>query len=143
MTNLDKIKAMSAEEFYKFDRKMPCHKCIYHSDFDGCTNTEPISLSHDTVCERGCIEWLNQEDNPMPEIQVGDIVEVEPHGITPAKRFVMLDSETAVNVNDFNRPQPAERMQIKDIKLIRLIWRYCSDGYYVVVWRDDNDTSAD
>lgn len=130
MKNIDKIRAMSAEELGTFLGKAinNCSLCRYQN-IPECSGN----------CEKGITKWLNQEVNPMPKLQVGDIVEVEPHGITPAKRFVMLDSETAVNVNDFNQPQPAEKMQIKDIKLIRLIWRYCSDGYYVVVWRAENE----
>lgn len=69
MTNLDKIRQMSAEELVKmFDGAWGCYRCSYNEG-------GACGRLGDNQCTDGIIKWLNSEhENPMPEIKVGDYI---------------------------------------------------------------------
>lgn len=65
MKNIDKIRAMSAEELGAFLGKAinQCSLCNYQ-DIPECSGN----------CEKGITRWLNaKHEKPMPEIKAGDI----------------------------------------------------------------------
>lgn len=133
MTNREWLNSLSAEELYEFDKEGMCHKCIYHRQ-DGCDNTEPIATkSYHNVCKKGYILWLNQERNPMPEIQAGDIlftgnisdfyVAIAPNMLVKANCFVVLD---LANVLSHDKIEYVARWK-DEINDIERIWRAEND----------------
>ena len=137
MTNLDKIRNMPAEDFAEyiinFNR---CSKCVHYNkeEFECGYLETPIP------CIDGVTKWLEQESNPMPKLEIGDIVEISPSGVIPAKRYIILPNDVAILVNDFSRPQPAERITLKMLpaSLCRMVYRYFQDEGYKEIWRADN-----
>jgi hypothetical protein len=75
----------------------------------------------------------------MPKLEIGDIVEIAPVGITPAKRYVILPNNVVILVNDFSQPQPANRMTLERLRALpcRMVWRYFPNEY-LVIWRADD-----
>lgn len=68
MTNLEKIRAMSAEELASLiNEDSTCGLCVHRHK--ACTR--------ESNCWQGVVEWLNKKYiEPMPELQVGDIIVV-------------------------------------------------------------------
>lgn len=113
MKNIDKIRQMSAEELAKLISN--------HSSCDFCTSKKENCI--DDNCESRILEWLNQDTNPMPELERGDIVET---------RYYTL---VALN-NVLVRSATKERMVLDDVGEIERIWRFSIDtGEYEVIWR--------
>lgn len=71
MKNIDKIRAMSAEELVlEYQSVRACEVCSYFED-DECSLK---GYAGSRECNGGRIKWLNQEDNPMPKLECGDIL---------------------------------------------------------------------
>ena len=129
MTNREWICNLSNKELARVISDS-CTYCTYHANRN---------------CSGGCVEgitaWLKQERiEPMPELQVGDIVEIAPSDGIPAKRYVILPNYVAILVNDFSRPQPATRITIESLRALpcRMVWRYFPNEY-LVIWRADSE----
>lgn len=117
MKNIDKIRAMSAEELA--EKLLPphceCEYCIINAECNHiCGN-----------CYGKIAEWLNQEANPMPEIKVGDIVDTIYYALV------------AIDHNVFVRSATREKMELNDAGKIERIWRFNSEGEYEMIWRAD------
>lgn len=117
MKNIDKIRAMSARELAK-ELCFSCCFCIHSDNF--CKNND---------CYESRLEWLNQESNPMPKIQIGDVLEVVLKGgnwydgICVAKGVVYIMGECICK-------------EITEVK-IKAISRW-SSGSMEEIWRADN-----
>lgn len=139
MRRIDRFRAMSAEELAEMLGYKACRWCSYYDEpNDKCSiNIVTRNLNHCKVC---ITEGLNQEVNPMPELEIGDIVEIDPVDITPAKRYVILPNNVAILVNNFAQPQPANRITLEMLRALscRMVWRYFPNEY-LVIWRADND----
>lgn len=123
MTNLDKIKAMSAEDLAEyiinFNR---CSKCVHYNKEE----FECGYLETPVPCIDGVTKWLNQEVNPMPKLECGDVVETRHYALV------------ALDFNVLVRSATKERMVLNDAGKIERIWRVNSEGEYEVIWRADN-----
>ena len=115
MKNIDKIRAMSAEELAeKLDRKGKCGLCIW--EYAECG-----------FCACGITQWLNQEINPMPKLKIGDVVKTE-YG-----EYVVIDDNKVVN------PTTMKRTVLNNICVTtRFIYRYSEDEYKEI-WSVYND----
>lgn len=112
MKNIDKLRAMSAEDLAYY---LDCKCCIY--DKDPCGN----------ACITGQTAWLNQEVNPMPKLEVGDVVKTE-YG-----EYVVIDDNKVVN------PTTMKRTIFNNICVTtRFIYRYSEDEYKEI-WSVNND----
>lgn len=132
MTNREWLNKLSDKELA--GELHGCKHCAYIGEFC-CERPEYKN------CVDGITEWLNAEHiEPMPELQVGDIVEIAPSDGIPAKRYVILPNYVAILVNDFSRPQPATRITIESLRALscRMVWRYFPNEY-LVIWRADSE----
>lgn len=133
MTNLDKIRNMPAEDFAEYIINFnSCSKCVHYNKEE----FECGYLETPVPCIDGVTKWLEQESNPMPKLEIGDIVEISPSGVIPAKRYVILSNDVAILVNDFSQPHPAERITLEGLCTLscRMVWRY-SQNQYLAIWR--------
>lgn len=139
MRRIDRFRAMSAEELAEMFEYKACRWCSYYDEpNDKCSiNIVTRNLSH---CRVGITEGLNQDDNPMPELAIGDIVEIAPVDGIPAKRYVILPNNVAILVNDFSQSEPATRITLERLRALscRFVWRYFPNEY-LVIWRADNE----
>ena len=123
MTNLDKIKAMSAEDLAEyiinFNR---CSKCVHYNKEE----FECGYLETPVPCIDGVTKWLNQEVNPMPKLECGDVVETRHYALV------------ALDFNVLVRSATKERMVLNDAGKIERIWRVNSEGEYEVIWRAES-----
>lgn len=117
MKNIDKIRAMSAEELAKWKRSRRC--------FNNCR----FEQTCDMAC-KGLIEWLYQEINPMPEIKIGDVLDVVLEddawydGVYVAKGIVYILGECICK-------------EITEVK-IKSVSRW-SSGSMHEIWRADDE----
>lgn len=128
MKNIDKIRQMSAEELAY---------CIRDSCLC-CSNGECGPDASTDGCLQGIMEWLNQEDNPMPILKIRDIVE------TVDNRYVVLDNNVAISVaGKCCEKQPAIISEVNEIienETISYIWRYSPlTRKFEKIWRADNE----
>ncbi|SHI56323.1 hypothetical protein SAMN02745671_01013 [Anaerovibrio lipolyticus DSM 3074] len=83
-------------------------------------------------CLREMNKWLNQEVNPMPELEKGDVIEVSGNNY----KYVYLDDGVSVLIGA-DRPKLVRNIRgncnIKSIKRYEL-----SKDKYTCVWRADN-----
>ncbi len=118
MKNIDKIRAMSAEELADYLDKN-CDNCAYSLN---CASQD------DRTCYHGIVEWLNQEVNPMPEIKAGDLlfygkgkesyyVAIAPDKLVTLRGYVIVDLENAIRKDS-----------------ITTVKRY-KDGGLATIWR--------
>jgi len=122
MKNIDKIRAMSAEELVlEYQSVRACEVCSYFED-DECSLK---GYAGSRECNGGRIKWLNQEDNPIPKLECGDIVETRHYALV------------ALDFNVLVRSATKERMVLNDAGEIERIWRFNSEGEYEVIWRAD------
>ena len=114
--NIDKVRDMSVEELAnKIGEKGRCGFCVRKCD-GGCSN-----------CEDNIIRWLNQEVNPMPTLEVGDIVDTN-NGLS----YVAISPMTLVS-----RDQ-RKQCDLEDItRIIIRILQYNGDCYQTI-WRADD-----
>jgi hypothetical protein len=123
VTNLDKIKAMSAEDLAEyiinFNR---CSKCVHYNKEE----FECGYLETPVPCIDGVTKWLNQEVNPMPKLECGDVVETRHYALV------------ALDFNVLVRSATKERMVLNDAGKIERIWRVNSEGEYEVIWRAES-----
>ena len=124
MTNRKWLENMSDEELASFmDKKTSCEICI-HGSYDGCGMN----------CQKNIAEWLKQKHTePMPELQIGDILYTETGwsyvAISPMT-LVGRDQIKQCNIEDINNI--VTRMRVKSI------YRY-DGGFYQIIWRADDD----
>lgn len=115
MKNIDKIRAMSAEELAELCNNN-CQMCVYQE------NCMEIN------CVQGIMEWLNQESNPMPELEAGDIIK------THYAEYVAIGGAVIVNPITYVRKFLGELDGH-----IRFIYRYNrAEKEYEEIWRDDD-----
>lgn len=107
MKRIDRFRAMSAEELAEMFEYKACRWCSYYDEpNDKCSiNIVTRNLSH---CKVGITEGLNQDDNPMPEIKVGDLlfyskesyyVAITPDKLVTLRGYVVVDLENAIRNN--------------------------------------------
>ena len=120
MKNIDKIRAMSAEELGAFLSKAvnQCSLCNYQ-DISKCSGN----------CEKGITQWLNKKYiEPMPELEAGDIVK------THYAEYVAIGGAVIVNPITYVRKFLGELDGH-----IRFIYRYNgAEKEYEEIWRDDD-----
>jgi hypothetical protein len=129
MTNREWLDSLSNEELGTFLGKAisQCSLCHYQ-DIPECSGN----------CEKGITKWLNKKSNterlkqeyiePMPTLQVGDIVQTRPYS-----RYVAIDPITLVKAKNI------ERVCLRDIGDIVQIWRLEGGEEYRCIWRADNE----
>lgn len=130
MKNIDKIRAMSAEELVlRYQSVRPCEVCSY---FEG----DECSLkgyAGKRECNGGRIKWLTQGDNLMPELKAGDLlftgkivefyVAITPDKLVKANCFVVMDLD---NVLKHDKIAYVARWN-SDVNDIERIWRADDD----------------
>jgi hypothetical protein len=122
MRNIDKIRAMSAEQLVlEYQSVRPCEVCSY---FEG----DECSLkgyAGERECNGGRIKWLEQEVKPIiPELQAGDIIH------TKLNQYVVTDDKWMVC------PMRREKIRTCEIeKYATYIYRSDSNGHYQEIWR--------
>ena len=118
MKNIDKIRAMSAEELAN---KMAHHcSCCINKDRSPCGS----------MCVKGILLWLNQEDNPMPDLEAGDVVK------TTYGEYVAIGGAVLVNPITF-----ARNFLGNLVDTVRFIYRYDgAEKEYETIWRADDES---
>ena len=123
MKNIDKIRAMSAEELADMlvdKNTVQCDNCmIYGFCHDNYCNAE-------YSCKDVVTKWLNQEVNPMPKLEVGDLIDAN------SWRYVAIGNDIVVN------PSGMGKFCLSSMKDIKTIWRY-KVNRYEAIWRADNE----
>jgi hypothetical protein len=128
MTNEEWLNTLSTEEKAKFIARS-CNLCSYDGDNGYCSD----SLN---VCKNGIKEWLKREHiEPMPELQVGDIIVVLLDKGLINKIVVALIVMGDKHASDLN----GVMYNLKDLN-IRAIKRMNNTNERVeTIWRCDND----
>jgi len=123
MKRIDRFRAMSAEELAEMLEYKACRWCSYYDEpNDKCSiNIVTRNLSH---CRVGITEGLNQDDNPIPEIEVGDLIDAN------SWRYVAIGNDIVVN------PSGMGKFCLSSMKDIKTIWRY-KVNRYEAIWRAD------
>lgn len=126
MKNIDKIRQMSAEELVmKVLQQSGCIFCAYN---DGNCQTKD--------CNIGQTEWLNQEDNPMPELKVGYIISSYYPTIDKTVNYVYLGN----SVLWCDKNESFVKFENNMKKFIKAIYRKDVDGFTKVeLWRADDE----
>lgn len=120
MKNIDKIRAMSAEELA--EKVFQMNGCVF------CAYNDGKCLQKD--CTTGQVEWLNQEVNPKPKLQIGDILEVR-YGFN---EYIGVYTDDVVVI-----PNPKKSLCITDEDVeILAVWRISVTEGYKRIWRADN-----
>lgn len=128
MTNLDKIRAMSAEELVlRYQSRRPCEVCSYFED----NECSLKGYAGKRECNGGRIKWLNQVDNPMPKIQIGDCILTHIN-----KSLVMLVVLSDIYASNLHGVMVKWR-ELKDILKIKRI--NDENGCVEVIWRADDE----
>lgn len=125
MKNIDKIRAMSAEQLASVIVYKKCSYCDNKGVSGICSIESGLRSSLD--CVMGIRKRLNQEVNPMPKLEVGDVLETGSDGC----RYYYIGNDEAVRT--------IHTLQSQDLPIVR---RFVSDiqGDIVKIWRD-NDNS--
>ena len=132
MKNIDKVRAMTAEELTDLllnHDTTYCRDCIA---YDYCKPNYVDKAGKNVSCWNSIREWLNQEVKPMPEIKAGDLlfygkgkesyyVAIAPDKLVTLREYVVVDLENAIR-NDS----------------IIAVKRY-NDGGFATIWRVNND----
>jgi hypothetical protein len=113
---------MSAEDLANLICTKDTAVCASCMAFKYCKSEQNKS----NCCEFIIEQWLNKEVNPMPEIEIGDIV-------AASSIYVALGDGLLV------KPSVGMRVWVSDIKdEITTIQKF-KDDHYEVVWRADNE----
>ena len=120
MKNIDKLRAMTAEELANQIAGIGCKMCFYKQNSPECDSDK---------CEKGIAKWLNQEANPMPELHGGDIVK------TYYGEYVAIGGAVLVN------PTTMVRNFLGSLNdTVRFVYRYNgSDKRYETIWSADDE----
>ena len=132
MKNIDKIRAMSAEELVlNYQNVRACEVCSYFED-------EECSLkgyAGSRECNGGRIKWLEKENNPMPELEIGDIIYSFYPKIDRTVSYVYLGD----NVMWCDKDGLFVILEDKMKKYIKVICRKENDSFCkAVIWRAEN-----
>ena len=125
MKNIDKIRAMSAEELGAFLGKAinQCSLCNYQ-DIPECSRN----------CEKGITRWLNAKiEKPMPEIEAGDYIVYENGGCLC--RAVCVFGHKVYRIDRGGCCDYGGEMQEKTISIKRYD---ITNGTLEDIWRADN-----
>ena len=126
MKNIDKIRAMSAEELGAFLGKAinQCSLCSYQ-DIPECSGN----------CEKGITRWLNAKfEKPMPEIKAGDYIVYEKDGCLC--RAVCVFGNIVYRIDRGGCCNYGGEMQEKTISIKRYD---ITNGTLEDIWRADNE----
>lgn len=125
MENIDKFRAMSAEELAKY-LVVNCNHCVHKPN---------CSYIDDDTCHDGIARWLNQEVNPMPELKVGYIISSYYPATNNTVNYVYLGN----NVLWCGKDEIFVKFENNMKKFIRAIYRKDVDDFSKVeLWRADN-----
>lgn len=130
MTNLEKIRAMSAEELVlNYHSARPCKVCSYFED-DECSLK---GYAGERECNGGRIKWLNSEANPFPALEIGDVITLKPEGVGYSDEAIYIgDGYIAQAFIRSKRPLKKEN--------VYKVWRHNGpEGGYSMIWRADDE----
>jgi hypothetical protein len=115
MKNIDIIRAMSAEELAIWKNKpCPC-RCEFNKNCN-------------IVC-KALIDWLNKENNPMPNLKVGDIL------TSKEKRLWIVVGESCCIDPIGHERKLCAALDILKIDRVHSGFTNCFD----TIWRADNE----
>jgi hypothetical protein len=135
MRRIDRLRAMSAEELAEMFEYKACRWCSYYDEpNDKCSiNIVTRNLSH---CKVGITEGLNQDDNTMPKLEVGDIIYSYYPKIAKADFYVYLGDNIVWCCKDEVFAVFVEGMK----KFIKVIYRKGKHSFNKEeIWRAENE----
>ena len=105
MKNIDKIRAMSAEELANLICTKDTAICASCMAFKYCKSEQNKS----NCCEFIIEQWLRQEDNPMPELKAGDLV------IDKKGNVYLMDKSCCDKMEENHRPMTMDKNTVTRI----------------------------
>lgn len=130
MKNIDKVRAMSAEELAKIITTRACNCCGCEPNSDECFQSN---------CINEVSKWLRQEQQkPLPSFEVADVIE------TVNNRYVVIWENTVIGVKERYRTNiPAYICPIDDVlthETVTTVWRHNpKEKLFEKIWGADNE----